>query len=401
MWIPALLLWMLNTSHLCSGQDYSDYYQTGDMGTEAPDLSDDQPSLESVTSVDQLLQLLYPEYSLLQQCLRKKSWHASSAPSFSSASPSVHDDLWGQPREEALFKVDGPLGVILEEIQRTSCQPREVCVEAAKEYAESTSQFFLPRCVALHRCGGCCNNEAFYCTNTSHALVNKTLMELCPPRMDRAIVMVTFVNHTSCECLSKRPLHSIIRRAATDHLCSPSDVPCASGSLWDPVNCECVSTDDINYSERETDALDSGLLALCGPNRVLHESTCDCVCRNGLTEDSCDPGWKLDHTTCECQCEGQGEGKWCPTGQRWDDELCGCVCAAECPGNQPLNPDTCLCQCRESQQSCLRQGKRFNPKSCSCYRLPCRKPRRVCQTGFYYSHQVCQCIPNYMRPEWN
>uniref|UniRef100_A0AAQ6A487 Platelet-derived growth factor (PDGF) family profile domain-containing protein n=1 Tax=Amphiprion ocellaris TaxID=80972 RepID=A0AAQ6A487_AMPOC len=56
--------------------------------------------------------------------------------------------------------------VILEEIQRTSCQPREVCVEVAKEYPESTSQFYLPRCVALHRCGGCCTNEAFYCTNT-------------------------------------------------------------------------------------------------------------------------------------------------------------------------------------------------------------------------------------------
>uniref|UniRef100_A0A8C5GCM7 Vascular endothelial growth factor C-like n=1 Tax=Gouania willdenowi TaxID=441366 RepID=A0A8C5GCM7_GOUWI len=238
-------------------------------------------------------------------------------------------------------------------IQRTSCQPREVCVEVAKEYPESTSQFYLPRCVALHRCGGCCTSEAFYCTNTSHTLVNKTLMELSPPRMDRTVVMVTFINHTSCECLSKRPLHSIIRRA-----------------------------------------LDAGLLALCGPNRVLTESTCECVCENGLTEASCDPGWKLDHNTC------QVGGKLCPPGQRWDEELCGCVCAANCPGNQPLNPDTCLCQCRESQHSCLRQGKRFNSNTCSCFKLPCRKPRRVCQTGFYYSHQVCQCIPNYMRPEW-
>lgn len=65
--------------------------------------------------------------------------------------------------------------VILEEIQRTSCQPREVCVEVAKEYPEPTSQFYLPRCVALHRCGGCCTNEAFYCTNTSHTLINKTV----------------------------------------------------------------------------------------------------------------------------------------------------------------------------------------------------------------------------------
>uniref|UniRef100_A0A3P8UM08 Vascular endothelial growth factor C-like n=1 Tax=Cynoglossus semilaevis TaxID=244447 RepID=A0A3P8UM08_CYNSE len=324
-------------------------------------MSDEQPSFETVKSVDQLLQLLYPEYSLLQHCLRKKSWQSSSPTSSYVSSTSA---------------------IILEEIQKTSCQPREVCIEVAKEYPDSTSQFYLPRCVALHRCGGCCTNEAFYCTNTSHSLVNKTLMELSPPKMDRTVVMVTFVNHTSCECMSKRPLHSIIRRAATK-------VPCTSGSLWDSVNCMCVPMMAINYSERETD---SGLLALCGPNRVLQESTCECVCRNGLTKDSCDPGWKLDHNTCK---------QWCPTGQRWDNELCGCVCAANCPGNQPLNPDTCQCQCRESPQSCLRQGKRFNANTCSCYRLPCRKPRRTCPTGFYYSHQVCQCIPNYMRPEWN
>lgn len=44
------------------------------------------------------------------------------------------------------------------------------------------------------------------------------LMKLSPPRMERSVHTVTFVNHTSCECFSKRPLHSIIRRAAADHL---------------------------------------------------------------------------------------------------------------------------------------------------------------------------------------
>lgn len=53
---------------------------------------------------------------------------------------------------------------------------------------------------------------------TSCPFTNFQLMEVSPSRKDRAVVMVTFVNHTSCECLSKRPLHSIIRRAATDHL---------------------------------------------------------------------------------------------------------------------------------------------------------------------------------------
>ncbi|KAM4601863.1 vascular endothelial growth factor C-like isoform 1-T2 [Polymixia lowei] len=406
MWILLVLLWILNISNLCFGQEYNDYYQAGDMGTEAPVLSDNQPTLENVASVDQLVELVYPEYSLLQRCLRKKSEHASSSSSSSTSLPlpppyhSSDENLWGRPREGALYKADGAFEVILEEIQRTMCRPREVCVEVAKEYPESTSQFYLPRCVSLHRCGGCCQHEAVYCTNTSHTLVNKTLVELSPPR-DRSVVMTTFVNHTSCDCVPKRPLHYIIRRAATEHLCSPPQVPCSPGLLWDAVSCLCVPSDSSNYSERELAALDSGLLALCGPNRALQESSCECVCRNGLTEASCEPGWRLDHNTCECQCEGQGEGRWCPPGQRWDVELCGCVCEAECPGNQPLNPDTCLCECRESPQTCLRQGKRFNPNTCSCYRLPCRNPRRMCQAGFYYSPQVCQCIPEYMRPGWN
>ncbi|XP_034031050.1 vascular endothelial growth factor C-like isoform X2 [Thalassophryne amazonica] len=400
MWRPALLLWILSVSNLCSGQDYMDFYQTGDMGSQAPEFSNDQPSLQTVTSVDQLLELLYPEYSLLQHCLQRKAWQDASS---SSPLPPLHtndDDLWAQLREEPLHKADGNFGVILEEIKRTACRPREVCVEVAKE---STSELYLPRCVALHRCGGCCNSEASYCTNTSYTLVNKTLVEFTPSRTVNSIVMVTFVNHTSCDCMSKRPVHSIIRRAAVDDLCSPPDDSCLAGLLWDPVSCVCVPADTIDHAGAGADAevQNPGLLALCGPNRVLDESTCECVCRNGLTQANCEPGWKLDHNTCECQCEGHGDGKQCPSGQRWDEELCGCVCDVDCPGNQPLNPDACLCQCRETPQSCLLQGKRFNQNTCSCYRLPCRKPRPVCQAGFYYSRQVCQCIPNYMRPEWN
>lgn len=82
---------------------------------QTPELSDDQSILETVKSVDELLQLLYPKYSLFQHCLRKKSWHLSSAfPSFpdssASAFHSTDDDLWGQPREEAIYKMDGTLG---------------------------------------------------------------------------------------------------------------------------------------------------------------------------------------------------------------------------------------------------------------------------------------------------
>lgn len=79
--------------------------------------SDDQPSLETVKSVDELLELLYPEYGLLQQCLRRKAHRsalAASYPSFPdpSASPLIYsddEDVWAHSRKEALYKMDGTL----------------------------------------------------------------------------------------------------------------------------------------------------------------------------------------------------------------------------------------------------------------------------------------------------
>lgn len=402
MWMLAAVLWILYISRVSPGT-HSKGHHLGKKDTEqATTTGEGHFGLDTVTSVDELLELLYPEYSLVQHCLRRKTQRSSS--SFSSSPPlhSGEDDLWGHHRQVAVYKTDGIFDVILAEMQKTACGPREVCLEVSKEYPESTSHFYLPRCVAVHRCGGCCPNEAFYCTNTSHTHINKTLMELSPPRMERSVVMIAFVNHTSCKCLPKKPLHTVIRRAAAEHLalCSPPDVPCAPGLLWDPTSCQCVPPDSSSFSERELEPLDSALLALCGPNKVLDESSCECVCRNGLTEHSCGPGWMLDQESCECQCEGQLAGGSCPPGQRWDPELCGCVCVADCPRSQPLNPSTCLCQCRESSQTCLLQGKKFNPTNCSCYRLPCRRPHRSCQAGFYYSHYVCQCIPNHIRADW-
>ncbi|KAG7484545.1 hypothetical protein MATL_G00050520 [Megalops atlanticus] len=395
MWMLFTTLWIVSVLNLTGGYEFEeDYYEA----VEEPELGGvGQGRLEAVSTVDELLELMYPQYGLMQHCLRRK---ALSTPY--PARPS--DDLWRSPRGAGLYKVDGAFEAIMEEIQRTMCRPREVCLEVSKEFPESTSHFYLPRCVSVHRCGGCCSHEALYCTNTSYSLVNKTLVQLSQPQMERTVIMATFVNHTACECQQKRPLHSVIRRAAAAHhaLCPSPDEPCEEGSVWDPAGCQCVPVDVGPLSAAELDPVDAALLALCGPNKVLDEERCECVCQNGLTEASCGPGWRLDKATCSCVCEGQPAPGACPPNQRWDPELCGCVCRASCPHSQPLNPETCLCQCRESPQTCLLQAKKFNPQTCSCYRLPCRNPHRKCPPGFYYSLSVCHCIPNYMRSgEWN
>uniref|UniRef100_A0AAY4BA86 Platelet-derived growth factor (PDGF) family profile domain-containing protein n=1 Tax=Denticeps clupeoides TaxID=299321 RepID=A0AAY4BA86_9TELE len=277
------------------------------------------------------------------------------------------------------------LNFIMEEMQRTACRPREVCLEVSKEFPESANHIYLPRCVSVHRCGGCCPNEALQCTNTSYAIINKTLVELSPPRMENSVVMVAVVNHTSCECQSKRPRHTIIRRAAAEYPTLYVPSPQTFGYRMS------ASTEEMS------DPMDSALLAICGPNKLLDEESCGCVCRNGLTEASCAPGWRLDEMSCKCVCEGLAAGQTCPPNQHWDQDLCGCVCQIQCPPSHPLHPETCTCQCRENEHTCLQQGKKFRSENCSCYRLPCKDPHKKCQNGHFYSPLVCSCIPNYLR----
>ncbi|XP_076129891.1 vascular endothelial growth factor C-like [Alosa pseudoharengus] len=436
MWMLVLFLRILSITCVC-GYEYEDYYP----GKEETEVTTVEDLTLGVSSLDELLEVLYPAYRLRQRCLQRRSER--------TASPQYADeDMWRTPRQLALFKDDGTFDVILEEIQRTICRPREVCLEVSKEFPDSTSRFYLPRCVGVHRCGGCCPSEAFHCTNTSYTLVNKTLLELSPPRMERTVVMVSVVNHTSCECLAKRPRHSIIRRSLDEQptLCPQPEEACRAGFVWDELGCKCVPADLLSLSEQELEPGDSALLELCGPNKLLDEESCDCVCQNGLTAASCGPGWRLDEDTCECECEVPAgpETPSCPPNRRWDPEQCGCVCQngltaascgpgwrldedtcecevppgteapscppnrrwdpecgslcqVQCPASQPLDPETCLCQCKKSEQTCMLLGKKFKADNCSCYRLPCKDPHRKCPSGSYYSHLVCQCIPNFLR----
>ncbi|KAG5853380.1 hypothetical protein ANANG_G00072680 [Anguilla anguilla] len=253
----------------------------------------------AVSSVDELLELLYPQYALVQRCLRGRGQGTSSR---------LRPDevTWEDPHEAALHWDDGAIQVIMAEMERTACRPREVCLEVSREYPESPRHVYVPRCVSVHRCGGCCNHEALHCSNSSHRLVNKTLVELSPSHMERSVVMVTFVNHTSCECRPKRPLHSVIRREADAHrrACSAPGVLCSAGLVWDPTECLCVHRNASSFSEPELDPLGDPLRALCGPNKVLDPEHCGCACRNGLTESGCGPGRRLDNGTCACVCGG-------------------------------------------------------------------------------------------------
>ncbi|CDQ71392.1 unnamed protein product [Oncorhynchus mykiss] len=70
------------------------------------------------------------------------------------------------PKEGGRSAHDGVIS-FMEVYNKSLCQPRELLVEILQEYPEEVEHIFIPSCVVLTRCAGCCNDEMLQCTPTS------------------------------------------------------------------------------------------------------------------------------------------------------------------------------------------------------------------------------------------
>lgn len=50
--------------------------------------------------------------------------------------------------------------------KKSACKTREVLVDIIQEYPDEIEHTYIPSCVVLTRCAGCCNDEALECVPT-------------------------------------------------------------------------------------------------------------------------------------------------------------------------------------------------------------------------------------------
>ncbi|KAM9782985.1 vascular endothelial growth factor Ab isoform 2-T2 [Neosynchiropus ocellatus] len=152
----------------------------------------------------------------------------------------------------------GPHDVIplMEVYNKSLCKPRELLVEILQEYPDEVEHIFIPSCVVLTRCAGCCNDETLQCMPTATRNVTMEIKRIKLQRQQSDIFM-SFTEHSACECRLRKEV-----KEQRENVCEPCTDKRKRLFVQDPVTCRCSCKHTDEYcKDRQLE---------------LNERTCKC-----------------------------------------------------------------------------------------------------------------------------
>ncbi|XP_062322368.1 vascular endothelial growth factor A-A isoform X1 [Osmerus eperlanus] len=119
----------------------------------------------------------------------------------------------------------------IEVYNKSVCRTREVLVDIFQEYPEEIEHTFIPSCVALQRCAGCCTDEALECVATETRNVTLEVIRV-RQRVSQHQFQMSFTEHRKCECRPKPEVK-------TKNHCEPCSERRKRLFAQDPLTCKC------------------------------------------------------------------------------------------------------------------------------------------------------------------